>query len=180
MANCIKINQNFTDICGCQAGVDLIFLAPKSSITKGIYNTTFDQVSGFTFSGTGTTYFYKIIPPKGIATFMDTTTYNENMVYTIKPKLTFQMPGTSASAWLISEQLLKGEPVVAVIKYKNGDFMIGGLVNGLSPSGNGTWGTDANSKIGSTIELEGNEPYLIQKLSSDLAATFESTYVISI
>ena len=183
MSNCIRLSQSISQSCRTIPGVSKIFLMNKSDLSSVILNTTKDTVSGFTFSQTGTTqFFYGIKPPKESASLMETDPVNiTNQTYICQPKLVFSLPTLSVDVWSIYYQLIAGGDTVAVVKFNNESYFLAGAFNGLSPSGNMNFGSESSStgKIEAHIELEGREPYPIQRLSDDLANSFESTYVIS-
>jgi|ERR1035438_4129482 hypothetical protein len=181
MANCIKLNQVYTNICKTVPGISEIFLANQGDISKVFYSTDNSMVSGFTFTGTGTTYFYKIIPPKNQAQLMDDDPVDMGAgTYKFIPKLTFPLNTLNINVWTMYTQLVMGGNFTAVVKYNNGDWFCAAPVNGLTTNGNQSFGSDPATKIGATIAMEGLEPYPIQRLSTDLSNAFESTYVVSI
>ena len=173
MSNCLRLSQSISQSCRTIPGVSKIFLANKADISTLVLNATKDTVSGITLTVTGTTQvFYGIKPPKESASLNETDPVNiTNQTYICQPKLVFSLPTLSTSVWNLYYQLIAGGDTVAVVKFNNESYFIAGAFNGLSPSGNMTFGSESSStgKIEAHIELEGREPYPIQRLSDDLS-----------
>jgi len=170
-----------------QPGVIEFYISNYEDRTSYLLDTTGLMLSGLTMSGiTAQQAFYPTKQNQQIATISDIATINvSNGQGVSKPTVTVQLVGMTTTILSIYNSALSGQKFIVVAQMMAGPDQINdywyvlGVKNGLNcTTAQITSGAAADSICGLTLTLEGFERNSLYQLTTSLASSFVSTYVV--